>query len=97
MSDAKQYLQWNKEFINALKGIRIEAGLAIEAPEKLREDEVPKTEKQGGFNNNKEVIVTIISNKRGDREFEETLEVLNVDLWATPTAESEGESRGKTR
>ena len=79
----------------ALKGMRKKARPANQALRKLGKDDVTESEKQGSLNNQKEVIVTIITSERVAREPEESLRVLNVHLLATLIAKAESGAKKK--
>ena len=93
--DAKQYRQWNKKMKNALEQVRPTARQALEAVEKLSEEELIDSRQKGTFDNYKDAIIAVTANKSGSSELQEVLRTLNVDMWALLSAKAEGEAEEK--
>ena len=80
---------------NALKQVRPIARQALEAVEKLSEEELIDTRQKGTFDNYKDAIIATIAHKTGSLELSELLGILNVNMWALLSAKAEGEAGEK--
>ena len=68
---------------------------ALDAIEKLSEEEINDAMTQGMFENRKYAILGVISHNKWNADMSETLRTINTDKWAIPSAKSDGEAEEK--
>ena len=77
---------------NALEQVPPNVRKALEAIQKLSEEDLIDVKQKGAFDNYKDAIIATITHKTSNSDMPDVLSHLNVDMWALLDVKAEGEA-----